>query len=233
MIQKINQDIDTTRHQKNMTNSQKKNDNSLKEGVIVNSYIKDPLLSLDETLDTLVISNTEVKLPKKLKEKDIDEKNILLPICITSALLMSIITGFTYFMKNFSKNVLESSKEFLLPGITRNHCINNEIHQSIFSMIQSPNRKTILASTGVITLAMMAYLSKILIDGMKEVWVKKKEADIQKKLQENLIEVETQSFSGKIQIIRSLLATKAKIFKNELYDSPNFKSNEEKNYKKK
>lgn len=45
---------------------------------------------------------------------------------------------------------------------------------------------------------------------------KKQEADIQKNLQENLIAIETQSFSGKIQIIRSMLSSKAKIFSNEL-----------------
>ena len=119
-------------------------------------------------------------------------------------------------IKSFSKNRLESTKEYLLPGITRNHCINDEIHQSIFSMIQSPNRKTILASLGVITLGAMAFMGKVFIDGFKEVWVRRQEANIQKNLQENLIAVETQSFSGKNQIIRSMLSSKAKIFSSEL-----------------
>ena len=114
---------------------------------------------------------------------------------------------------------METTQEYLLPGITRNHCINDELHQSIFSMIQSPNRKTILASVGVITLAAMAFLAKTFIDGFRDVWVKKQEADIQKNLQENLIAVETQSFSGKIQIIRSLLASKAQMFSEELKPS--------------
>ena len=83
-------------------------------------------------------------------------------------------------------------------------------------MVQSPNRKTILAALGVITLGSMAFIGKNFIDGFKEVWVKKREADIQKNLQENLIEVETQSFSGKIQIIRSMLSSKAKTFSDSL-----------------
>ena len=49
MIPKINQDVESTRHQRNMTNTQKRNDSNIKEGVIVNSFVKDPLLSLDET----------------------------------------------------------------------------------------------------------------------------------------------------------------------------------------
>ena len=216
MITKINQDLETSRHQKNMTDTQKRNDTYVKEGVIVNSYIKDPLLSLDETCDTLVISNTKIDLPPKVFEKEEKKLNPIIPICAVTVGVMGLLGGFTAMMKKFSKGRLESTKEYLLPGITRNHCINNEIHQSIFSMIQSPSRKTILASLGVITLGSMAFMGKIFIDGFKEVWVKKQEADIQKNLQENLIAVETQAFSGKIQIIRSMLSSKAKIFSKEL-----------------
>ena len=216
MIQKINQDIESTRQQKNMTNTQKRNNYFVKEGVIVNSYIKDPNLSLDETYDSLVISKKQIELPEKLKEKDSSSINPIYPICGATIGVMALLGVFTAMMKRFSKSKLESSKEYLLPGITRNHCINDEIHQSIFSMIQSPNRKTILASLGVITLGAMAFTGKIFIDGFKEIWVKKQEADIQKNLQENLIAVETQSFSGKLQIIRSMLSAKAKIFTDEL-----------------
>ena len=216
MIPKINQDLESTRHQKNMTNTQKRNDTYVKEGIIVNSYVKDPLLSLDETCDTLVISNTNIDLPQKVYEKEIKKGNPLIPLCAATIGVMGLLGGFTAMMKKFSKGRLESTKEYLLPGMTRNHCINDEIHQSIFSMIQSPNRKTILASIGVITLGSMAFMGKIFIDGFKDVWIKKQEADIQKNLQENLIEVETQSFSGKIQIIRSMLSSKAKMFSSEL-----------------
>ena len=216
MIQKINQDLESTRQQKNMTNTQKKNNYFVKEGVLINSYVKDPNLSLDETYDSLVISKKQIAMPAKLKEKENKSINPIYPVCAATTGVMGLLGGFTYMMKKFSKGKLESSKEYLLPGITRNHCINDEIHQSIFSMIQTPNRKTILASLGVITLGSMAFMGKIFIDGFKEVWVKKQEADIQKNLQENLIAVETQSFSGKLQIIRSMLSSKAKMFTDEL-----------------
>ena len=223
MIPKINQDAEATRHQKNMTNTQKRNDSNIKEGVIVNSFIKDPLLSLDETCDTLIISQTNIDMPQKVYEKETKQRDPLVPLCIATVGVMALLGGFTAMMKKFSKGKLENTKEYLLPGITRNHCINDEVHQSIFSMIQSPNRKTILASLGVITLGSMAFMGKIFIDGFKDVWIKKQEADIQKNLQESLIEVETQSFSGKIQIIRSMLSSKAKIFSQEL----SFKGKEE------
>ena len=204
-VPRIDNDSESRRMQRNMTDTQKRNTNNNKEGKIINAFVKDPLLSLDETLDTLVISETQIDLPQKVFEKEEKKNTALLPICAATTGVMALLGGFTYMVKSFSKNKLESTKEYLLPGITRNHCINNEVHQSIFSMIQSPNRKTILAALGVIVLGSMAFAGKTFIDGFKEVWVKKREADIKKNLQENLIAVETQAFAGKNQIIRSQL----------------------------
>ena len=112
MIQKINQDLESTRHQKNMTNTQKRNDYFVKEGVIVNSYVKDPNLSLDETYDSLVISKKQIALPHKLKEKESSSVNPLYPVCGITIGVMGLIGGFTAMMKKFSKGKLESSKEF-------------------------------------------------------------------------------------------------------------------------
>ena len=216
MVPKINNDSESKRMQRNMTDTQKKNSNYVKEGKLVNAFVKDPQLSLDETLDTLVISHEPIELPYKVFERESKNNRGIYYLAGVSIGVMGILGGFTAMIKNFSKKKFQSTEEYLLPGITRNHCINNEIDQSIFSMIQSPNRRTILASIGVITLASMAFIAKNFIDGFKEIWVKKQDANIQKNLQENLIEVETQSFSGKIQIIRSMLSEKAGIFSQSL-----------------
>ena len=159
-IQKIDSDSESKRYQRNMTNTQKRNSDNIKEGIIVNSFVKDPLLSLDETLDTLVISKSQVDLPQKLYEKEEKKDKKMLYLAGTSLGIMGIISGFSGMIKNFSKKKFESTEEYLLPGITRNHCINNEIDQSIFSMVQSPNRRTILSFVGVVTLASMAFIAK-------------------------------------------------------------------------
>ena len=213
-----------------MTDTQIRNSNLIKEGKLVNAFVKDPNLSLDETLDTLVISQNEIKMPEKLTEKESKKDKGIYYIAGASIGVMALLGGFTALMKDFSKKKLESTKEYLLPGITRNHCINDEIHQSIFSMIQSPNRRTILAAIGVITLGSMAFMAKTFIDGYRDVWIKKQEANIQKNLQENLIEVETQAFSGKMQIIRSMLSNKAKTFAENI--QPSFKGKDKNNEKK-
>ena len=179
-VAQINNDLESTRIQRNMTDTQKRNSNNVKEGKIVNAFVKDPQLSLDETFDTLVISKSNINLPEKINEREEKSNKGLLYMSLSSVGVMGLIGGFTAMIKNFSRKKYESTQEYLLPGITRNHCINDEIHQSIFSMIQSPNRKTILASLGVITLGSMAFLGKTFIDGYRDVWIKKQEADIQK-----------------------------------------------------
>ena len=231
IVPKINNDSESRRLQRNMTDTQKRNSNLIKEGKLVNAFVKDPNLSLDETLDTLVISQNEIIMPEKLAEKERKKDKSLYYIAGASVGSMALLGAFTALMKNFSKKKLESTKEYLLPGITRNHCINDEVHQSIFSMIQSPNRRTILAAIGVIILGSMAFLAKTFIDGYRDVWIKKREADIQKNLQENLIAVETQAFSGKMQIIRSMLSSKAKMFTENLQPSFRGKNIDEKNGK--
>ncbi len=201
---KLQQDIETRMTQRNMTNTQKKNQTSLMEGVVVNNFIKD--ITLDETYDTLVISN-QSQMPPKLYEKEDKEKNGIIPLCIGALGVMGSILIGSKFVSHISK-----PDKNPLPGLTRNHCINNELHQSIYSMLHSPNKKTIQACSGVIALSSMAFMGKIFIDGCKDIWIRKKEADIQKNLQENLVKVEAQCFEGKIQIIRSLLSQKARQF---------------------
>ncbi len=205
---KLEQDIETRMTRRNMTNTQKKNQTSLMEGVVVNNFIKD--VTLDEAYDTLVISR-QTKMPEKLYEVEPKKERGLLSLCAASLGIMAALFAGSKFVSYISRPGIEKP-----PGITRNHCINNELHQSMFSMLHSPNKKTIQAFSGVIALSSMAFLGKMFIDGCKEIWVKKREADIQKNLQENLIKVEAQCFSGKIQIIRSLLSQKARRFSLDL-----------------
>ena len=100
-------------------------------------------------------------------------------------------------------------------------------HQLIYQFVQNPNKKTFIAGAGVLTLSAMAFMGKTFLDGYKDIWIKRKEANIQKNLQENLIDIETQSFSGKMQIIRSMLSKYATDFEKYIKDDnekilPNF-----------
>ena len=211
-------DGETRRQQRNLTNSQKVNNHKTKEGVIVNSFVKDfddsfsnHSLSLNDTKNTLIISD-EVELPKQLGENRTNPERSLLPISALAIGVMSVFAGLSMFVKRNAKITNEIAKEKWITSFTRNISINEEAIQAIVQMVQNPNRKTIRAGLGVLTLTAMAFMGKTFFDGFKEVWVKKREADIQKNLQEQLIAVETQSFSGKIKIIRNALSEKTKMF---------------------
>ena len=231
MNNRINADMESQRIRRNLTNTQKKENYLTREGLIVNSFIKDKTSGLDEfvtcengcvqcqnlteSYDTLLISDN-AKMPEKLNEREVKKEKQLLPICAATTGVMGALAGVTAFIKNNAKQNLNIDYAKKLPSLTRNLSINEETHQAVYRMIQAPNKKTIIAGAGVLTLSAMAFMGKTFIDGFKDIWVKRKEADIQKNLQENLIDVETQSFSGKTEIIRSMLSQKAKDFNMEL-----------------
>ena len=211
-------DAETIRQQRNLTKSQKRTNTETKEGVLVNNFIKDcsdcsP--NLNDTCDTLVISNN-TQMPNKLYEKNTSPQKSILPISALAVGVMGSIALLSTFIKHNTKINLKIPDEKRLPPTTRNVAINEETHQALYQMIQSPTNKTIRAGVGVLALTAMGFMGKTFFDGFKEVWVKKREADIQKNMQEKLINIETQSFAGKMQITRSMLAEKALELNNYL-----------------
>ena len=205
-------DNETLRQQKNLTRAQRKTNLDTKEGVLVNTFIKDNQppynISLNDTMDTLIISKN-LNMPEKLYEKESKKEKSLIPISGICLGVMSAITGITGFIRYSSKANLNIDALKRVPPTVRNVAINDEITQALYRIVECPTKKTILAGTGVFALTAMAFMGKTFFDGFRDVWVKKKEADIQKNLQEKLIDIETQSFSGKIQITRSMLSKRA------------------------
>lgn len=210
-------DAESRRQKRNLTDAQRKNIDATKEGVVVNSFVKNPLMQ--DVYDSLVIS-ADVEMPEKLYESKNTEEKSLLPISLIATGVMGSIALLSAFVKHSAKVNLKIKAEQKLPSLSRNIAVNEETHQAIYQMVQCPNQKTILAGIGVLGISAMGFMGKMFIDGFKEIWVKKQEAKIQKNLQENLIAVETQSFAGKIQIIRSMLSAKAKEFSEYLNTKP-------------
>lgn len=210
-------DGELLRQQRNLTNSQRKNIKTTREGVLVNNLIKDKEVNLNDTKDSYLISD-EIALPSELyKDNKIVDKK-LVPLSAIALGVMSTVAIVTGFARQSAKIAKNLPSEKWLPPVTRNVQLSREMHQLVYQYIQNPNKKTLLAGLGVLTLSTMAFMGKTFFDGYKDIWVKRKEADIQKNLQENLVAVETQSFSGKIQIIRSMLSKYATDF--EKYISP-------------
>ncbi len=205
-------DGETLRQQRNLTNSQKRANMETREGVLVNNFIKDKdcpecAVNLNDTMDTLVISKNTT-MPEKLYEQDKAKKS-LMPISALALGVMGVIAGVAGLVHHTSKINLSMDALKRVPPTVRNVAINDETIQALYRIVECPNYKTIQAGVGVFSLTAMAFMGKTFFDGFKDVWVRKKEADIQKNLQEKLINIETQSFAGKIQITRSMLSQKA------------------------
>lgn len=210
----INQDLESQRIHRNQTRTQIKTANLVKEGVLVNSNVP-----LSDSYNSMVISDS-VALPNKLYERNTKREKGILPICAVTTGFMGAVAGGTALLSKSAKDVIDVDLAQKLNSMTRNICVNKEIDQAIYRVISSPSKKAILAMLGVAALSSVGFMGKTFCDGFRDVWVKKKEADIHKNLQENLIQVETQSFAGKLQINRNMLAEKAKEFSNALSEKP-------------
>ena len=227
-------DNETLRQQKNLTRAQRKTNLDTKEGVLVNSFIKENQppynVSLNDTMDTLIISKN-TQMPEKLYERNSSKEKSLIPISSIALGVMGGIAGITGLIRYSSKVNLNMDSLKRIPSTVRNVALNDELTQAMYRIVECPTKKTILAGTGVFTLTAMAFMGKTFFDGFKEVWVKKKEADIQKNLQEKLIDIETQSFAGKIQITRSMLSKRALELSRYLKHDPKVKTNRDETFK--
>ncbi len=218
------------RQNKNRTQSQKKQMNKTFEGVVVNNFIKDDktdtaALNMDDICNTLVIPDTfaiHPALENKSKDGVDNKQRSLLSKAFPFAAISLAITGAglgltSLFKKSAAalndKNILKGQR---LPQLAFNMNIRDESEFATYMALRNPNKKTILAMIGVILASGVTLAGKNLVDGIKDIWVKKREADANKYLQENLIEIETRAFAGKLDVIREELVDKANYFKSVL-----------------
>ena len=213
-------DTENIRQHRNLTNSQKKTSLQTKEGVVINSAVKENTISFNDTKNNLLITDN-TQLPQKLYLDKQKSNMNLLPLSGIALGVMSSIALLSTFIKRSAIIAQNTAKEKWLPAVTRNVNLSKETSQIIYQMVQSPNHKTFIAGAGVLALSSMTFMGKMFFDGYKDIWIKRKEATIQKNLQENLIEVETQAFSGKMQIIRSMLSQYTKDFEEFIGTSLN------------
>lgn len=218
------QDIETRRQYRNHTSTQQKKISELKEGVIVNSMIKEqPSDQSSETspnignmYDNLVIPDKTVKTDSFAYQKDSQkskEKSLhrsLLPIMATTVGIFGLLAGSMFAMRKAADFKTTLKPWQTLQEITKHVSVNDEPHLAMLLMIRDPNFRNIMGALGVFVLSTIGFVGKNYVDGVKEVWVRKQQADVQRDLQENLIEVETKSFSGKMQILRNMLNEKAR-----------------------
>ena len=218
------------RQNKNKTQSQQKQIYKTLEGAIVNNYIrednKNPHISMDDICNSLVISdnfqrsayNQPVTEVEKKEEKNSTILRSAAPLIAASLALVGGALGLTAIMKKSASSLnnpklLRSER---LPNLGMNMNIKQEHEFGTYMALRNPNKKTILAMIGIFLTSGITLIGKNLVDGIQEIWLKKKEADADKVLQEDLINIEARTFAGKLDIIREELTDKANYFKEAL-----------------
>lgn len=194
------------------TNPQRKRLVTTREGFLINNFVKDTINNNIIDTDENFIIPPSTKINTKFEKKTVINKILENPIFPLAAGAISILGGMAIaarVLQNCTKTSLKTLKFNKLPELPRNMNLNTEEAFVTYNAIQNPNIQTILGAITAISFAGMVFVCKNFVDGLKEIWVKKNEAKIQRNLQEKLIEVETRSFSGKNIIIRNLMREKA------------------------
>lgn len=206
---------------KGTKNGKNEPDKTLK-GVLINNHVKNPAdtgISFNEIRDSLLICNSgeyytipEKEDSKKKEESSFDDKKALKPLLIGTGILLAGCFGLSAILKSSSQTLLQSKSYECLPDLAINNNIKQEPHFAIYRVIRDPNFKNIMGAAAVFIMSGLTIAATNFVEGTKEIWLKKKSADVEKNLQENLIEVETNSFSGKLKVVNDMLDKNARYF---------------------
>jgi len=197
-----------TRNFADINDKKKAKNDVTKEGVVVNTFIKDP--------DTYYADSRvrETALPKDMfdKKEKITNKwynHPLVPIIAAPLTLLGIGAGLAKAYKSSFIHKFKIPAKDQIPNFGRIVTINDDNKMVLLLLVQDPSIKSLLATTAVFATSASGFIMKNVVDGVKEVLVKKQFADIKRDKEEKLIDIETRSFSGKNQIIRSLMSQKS------------------------
>ena len=184
--------------------------NKTLKGVLLNTHIKNDNLSAFSDLkdELLIYDNThENKLKVKTQEEEssFDFRKAITPLLIGTGAVLAGCAGLSVIAKKSSEAMMKTPIYEQLPDLALNMNIREEPHFAVYRAVRDPNFKNILAAGAVFTMTGITIAAKNFVDGAKEIWLKKKSADVEKNLQEDLIQVETNSFAGKLNVINDML----------------------------
>ncbi len=204
-------------------NAQPQDINNTLKGVLLNNHIKqsqnENYVSFDEIRDSLLINesgnyySTKKEIaPKPAEESSFNTKKALKPLLIGTGIVIAGCIGVTSILKHASKAITKTPSFEQLPDLAVNMNIREEPEFALYRAIRDPNSRNILGAVGVFLMSGITLALKNFVEGTKDIWLKKQSADIEKNLQENLISVETNAFSGKLNVVNNLMDKNAKYF---------------------
>ena len=207
------------------------------KGIILNNHIKKDSFEKIEDFDRIsneLLIPSKLELPpqnkKEAKKESFDFKKALKPVVITGGIGLGALLLISGSMNKYAK-IMANKSDVVRPGdLARNINILEEPHFAMYRMLRDPNAKNVAGFVGVGLMSAFTLISKNFVDATKEIWVKKQECDIEHNLQENLIQVETEAFVGKLNVVNTLLSDTTKYFKNTLSNDKNTPTTDFKSY---
>ena len=191
--------------------------NATLKGYLLNNNIKKE--NTDDSFDFILQSspdnlNTPVmELPER---SAFDTKKAIKPVLIvTGATILSII-GISACVAKYSHYLAKNENVIRPPDLPRSMNILEEYHLAMYRALRDPSKLNVLGLGAVGAFSALTLSAKTLVDSAKEIWIKKQNCDIDYDLQENLIEVEKDAFSGKLNVVNTLLNDTANYFRNAL-----------------
>lgn len=206
--------------------------NTTLQGVLVNSHLRMPVcsekISFDDIQDSLLINNSGKYYQSKTKitadkKSEFDTKKALMPLIVGTTAISAGCLALSSCLKHSSKSLLKTKSFEQLPDLAINMNIREEPQFAIYRAIRDPNFRNIIGAAGVFLMSGITLASKNFVDGSKEIWVKKQSADVERNLQENLISVDRDIFSGKLKIVNDIMNENIEYFDSVLNSKPGSK----------
>ncbi len=192
--------------------------NKTLEGVLVNTHVKDnpQEISFDDVSNDLLMTNkSEDDFAANPETKNsFDMKKALLPLAIGTGAFFLSANAISYVINKSSKAIANSKAFEQLPDLALNMNIKQEPQFVMYRMLRDPNFSNVFGACCVFLFSILTAAAKNFVDGAKDIWIKKQNADIERDLQEQLISVEAQEFSGKLNVINNMLNDNVNYFKN-------------------
>ncbi len=202
------------------------------QGVLLNNYIKD---KKQEDFDSFENISKQLLIPENFKpaendtsgniQSSFDHKKALKPILLAAGISLATIIGISVSMKQYSKALANKAGLVVPADLARNINIVEEPHFAMYRALRDPNAKNIIGLIGVGLMTAVTVCAKNLTQGIKEIWIKKQNCDIEHDLQKNLIDVEAEVFSGKLNVVNTLLINSTDYFKTVLKENGNKNTN--------
>ena len=197
-----------------------KNSDTLK-GVLLNNHLRsNNTTSFDDNKNSLlvyddVITNRNDTDSFTFQNKEFKSDAFKPLLIMTGVLAFGAYIASAIFKK--SSSALLNSKTFEQPpDLAVNMNIKEEPQFAVYRAIRDPDFKNMLGAAAVFLMSGITIACKNFVDGAKDIWLKKQKADTEKILQDNLIEVEKDSFSGKLKIINNMLNENIRHFEQKL-----------------